>query len=91
MIEYNIEERWDIIKRIERHREIADYFAKLRCHVIHNAIPNIIVTQDKQGNLVDIKQKYPPHIEKALKEIEEMEILVLDEKKTTNKETNILF
>ena len=79
--EYKIEERWDIIKRIERNREIAYYFAKLRCQVIDNTIPNIIVTQDKQGNLVDIKQKYPPHIEKALKEIEEMEKLALDEKK----------
>ena len=81
---YKIEERWDIIKRIERHREIVDYFAKLRCQVIKNTIPNVIFTQDKQGNLVDIKLKYPPHIEKALKEIEKMEILALDKKKTTN-------
>ncbi len=84
MNEYKIEERWDIIKRIEKHREIADYFAKLRCQVIDNAIPNIIVTQDKQGNLVDIKQKHPPHVEKALKEIEELGNLALDKKKTTN-------
>lgn len=79
--EYKIEERWDIIKRIERHCEIATYFAELRCHVIDNTIPNIIVTQDKQENLVDIKLKYQPHIEKALKEIEELENLALDKKK----------